>query len=399
MLHIMKKRRGKSFVGVNLWRVLAHSILQIRYDEATKVLELGIENDADPLRRLQKNFTLFKARIEERKQRGILEKEKQLALEAQLKNTGHRTVLGHKLDGRSRSSMPANVYNGFMDRSSSTAVASSSSGSIGSSRQPMPFNRSRTSGNDTSTTSVSRSSSPGFSIYQDEGDSGVQASDVLPSPKSSTRSNTLHIHQSTKTSKKSENQYIPKEDFNGATLPQASLPLPQPALFQVYQETEKQVERSPPSTSSEPAVTQPQRGLSFSPGAGSIVSKIRKNPTADFISNKRSKSNNNTSNSSSFYNEDITMSSIDTTSSSSGDNGNEALKLRFRLKQHEYKKHVNGKDLIAVSTRCFKHIDNGRSLEEYRAAKYSIPIIKRKEDETKIGKSPSLQHLPLDEEA
>ncbi|CAO3680071.1 unnamed protein product [Rhizopus stolonifer] len=152
-----------------------------RYKEAEDIYEKGIEKQAVPLARLEKNYNMFKIRMEERRERGMVRQQpnhmKQMnALAA----TGYRVMLGDKADGRSRTHTN---FSGFGSIKKSPAISS-------------------------------------FEVYTGESTSHIPTPG-LP---------TFH---------KTENQMI-KETFAGATLPKRSAPVPVQTnpKFTVYQDPE-----------------------------------------------------------------------------------------------------------------------------------------------------------------
>lgn len=267
--------------------------------EAVEVYEKGIQVSAQPIKRLQKNLIHLKTRINERQQRGMLKKEQNEA-KAQLNELRQhgRTMLGHKFDSRSRSSVSANVFSNI------TAASASSSSSSATSSLPSSLARSRTFGNDRPLIS-SRSSSPTQSM--DEMSSPSSSFSVYvetPAPTSTStnifsRSSTSSQHPiiTPQHQQKIENQHT-VEKFSGATLPQAEIVSEPIEPFQVYQD-----DTTTTTTNSNSAAPQQQHQirslersdsmLSISTGEESAVSKIRRNPTSDYPSNSTSSTSNN----------------------------------------------------------------------------------------------------------
>ncbi|KAI7903648.1 Mad3/BUB1 homology region 1-domain-containing protein [Cokeromyces recurvatus] len=217
-----------------------------KIDHATEVFKLGINQEADPLKRLKRNFGLFKARVQEKQERGMIKQpqmEARIQMES-LRATGHRTMLGHKSDSNSRISLPSNIYAGT---SEATRLGQGSS-------------RSRSSSN-----SRLESSTP-FSVFVDTSPSQVS---ILPT--SPSESTTLHLTEPSFARR--ENQK-PVEKLAGATLPQASIPQRPIEKFQVYQD--------PPEPTRNRVERADMPGLTISTTTGeSSLAKIRRHPTAD----------------------------------------------------------------------------------------------------------------------
>ncbi|KAG2230773.1 hypothetical protein INT48_001675 [Thamnidium elegans] len=202
--------------------------LALFYEEYASYLEslqkMGIQIEARPIQRLTRNYRDLEARIEEIRRRGLIKKREQEAMTQmnELKSN-KRTMLGHKFDARSRTSVSANVYAGIQS-------------SHGSPSRTTSF------GND--------------SLFH-----------------KSSSSSTQRFQPSISASSASENR-ITVEKFSGAIIPQAEIVRPVVEPFSVYKDPEETVplrrlERSSSSI------------LSEASGEESLVSKMRKYPTQD----------------------------------------------------------------------------------------------------------------------
>lgn len=229
-----------------------------RFDEATQVYELGIKENADPIKRLKKNFDLFKARVQERKNRGLIKKPKshaQTQMES-LRATGQRVMLGEKFDSRSRSSFASNVFAGIESRFGSSSSSSSTQ-----------LQRHKTFGNDRPSTSTD----PSFTIYVEP---PTTKSSILPSSSSISSTNSIPSSSSTR-----ENER-PVEKFAGATLPQNAALIPKSKVekFEIYVDPEEENEEAPRKFT----LDRTSSMLSIiSTDSESPMSRIRKNPLSD----------------------------------------------------------------------------------------------------------------------
>ncbi|KAL7310175.1 protein kinase, variant 2 [Mucor circinelloides] len=261
-------------------------------DEATQVFELGISNEAVPLKRLRRNYDLFKARMQERQRRGLLHKQQMEAKRQMesLKSTGQRTMLGQKFDSHSRVSVPANVHANIEARFGTM-------GALGSSSGP----QSRSFGNSTYSTSSripSTMSSPSesFSVFTEttsaqpsSSSSSASRSSILPAARSSLPSSASHsLHSSTTSAAFRRENQRPTEKFTGARIRQSSLPTPPAVIekFQVYQDP--QDGNTSDNTSLERAnSTSSMLSVSLGEGSESIQSKQRRFPAMDPTQKKK----------------------------------------------------------------------------------------------------------------
>lgn len=227
--------------------------------------ELGIREHADPIKRLQKSFSLFKARTEEKRRKGLVRKrptESSMQMES-LRATGQRTMLGQKFESQSSSSFSANVFSGLESR-----YGNNSSGI------PTQIHTSRSFGNDQS----SLTTAPSFSVFV-EPPTTKSSSSITPSLPSTpsvslSRSNSLHITPSS--SSRTENQR-PIEKFTGSTLPQRADLIRRPSIekFEVYIDPEVNDEEQPRRSTLDRSSSM----LSvLSTDSESPISRLRKHP-------------------------------------------------------------------------------------------------------------------------
>ncbi|CEP09790.1 hypothetical protein [Parasitella parasitica] len=216
-----------------------------KVDEATEIFEIGIAKEAVPLKRLKRSFDSFKARVQERQQRGLLRKQQTEAkrqMEA-LRATGQRTMLGHKFDSQSRVSVSANVHAGLEARYGDSAGLGSSSvqsRSFGNSGGPSDVH--------TDARSLSLSPAESFSVFVESTSAAPSSrSNVLPAARSSISTSASLLSNAVPSSFRRENQR-PAEKFAGATIRQTAVPSP-PAIvekFQVYQDPQENSQPSSP---------------------------------------------------------------------------------------------------------------------------------------------------------
>jgi hypothetical protein len=370
MLPIMKHLKSKFWLDRKrrVYDLQLTDFIQLRNDEAIQVYELGIEREVVPLKRLKKNFTLLKARIEERKQKGLLKRQQQEAkiqMES-LKATGQRTMLGQKFDSKSRASVAANVYSGIEASHSSGAASSSSSSFRNSSRTTFGNDRAATA---TVPTSPSSSS---FSVYRETTPTSSPTHLSSQATKSILPNRRTHSsHQiTTSNASRSENRTVPVEKFSGSTIPQVDIIRQQSfESFQVYQDDQKEQKEHRP-------VARSQSALSISSGGESTISKIKRNPTGDHYvnSNKRSRYSN------------ISNSTFNVTTLR--DDAQQELESRFNARKKVLFLSTDTGGKPEYISMLSKFVDDRAdvSIEEYRAMKLNIPITRRKEEDFKVEK-------------
>lgn len=232
-----------------------------RIEEATKVYEAGLNENAVPYKRLQRNFVLFQERVEEKKKRGLLRKremEAKVQMES-LRATGQRTMLGQKFDSRSRVSVAPNVHAGIESR-------------LNGNQHSAGVRQSATS----SSPSLTRQDSL-FSVYVESSEPSHLQQHILPTPSSSS---TAASYITSSSSSQRENQKS-IDRFAGSTLPQAPTESTQPEnAFQVYQDSTQQ-------TPSPPLFKRSSSALSFSTKSESSLGKLRRHPTSDQILDRK----------------------------------------------------------------------------------------------------------------
>ncbi|KAF7732872.1 hypothetical protein EC973_000148 [Apophysomyces ossiformis] len=192
-----------------------------KYEEAKQVYDYGIQNNAEPLKRLERNRQRFMNRMEQRRKLGQPATPVSRSREQRqnLERTGQRTMLGHRLDGPSSPSVPAHVYNAIQSQS---LPSSSSSNPSATSQRPF--------GN-----SSPRKSPPtggGFTVFIDAPPSTEPYASIRPpsSEKPSSRSSdTLNLFPS----KRRENMPVVSK-FAGTTLPMRNYAPPKIERFKVY---------------------------------------------------------------------------------------------------------------------------------------------------------------------
>ncbi|CAO3655841.1 unnamed protein product [Mucor hiemalis] len=300
-----------------------------KVNEAVEVYERGIQLSAQPLKRLQKNLIHLKSRIHERQQRGLLKREQNeaKAQSNELRQHG-RTMLGHKFDSRSRSSVSANVSSGI-----EAASASSSS-----------LTRSRTFGNDRPSKSSSTSTQPtdemsSFSVYVE----------TTPTPPSSNIFHRSSTSQPITPHQKIENQHT-IEKFSGAVLPQAEIVSEPIEPFQVYQDDTSTTTIAAPHQIR--SLERSDSMLSISTGEESTVSKIRRNPTSDYP-HKRHRTEQQSSEYGKYEKE---------------------MEKRFNKNRHIYMRSQSSKGGIEYITMS-KSIRKEMSTEEYRVQMMKYPVV------------------------
>lgn len=299
--------------------LITHSFSH-RYDEAEEVYKRGIQQSAAPLRRLEKNYDIFKQRMEARREQGILRRHRQearLQMES-LRATGQRTMLGEKFDSRSRVSMPSNIFSNIRPQQQ----ASSSFGNQSIQQQQQQ-----------------QQPSSSFQVYTDNSSNNNSSSQPIASSSSSSHRHSAHIPLFSR-SQRIENELV-KEKFAGATLLQSSpvqpvVPIPK---FEVYQDDDAE-ER----TSERQNRTEHRPLLHASDGSESVLSRIRRHPTSPEIAHKS-----------------IKKSRLE-------DTVDERLIKRFHQNKDNYiqtKDSKDRKEYISV----LKRFNSGFSFEEYRDIK------------------------------
>ncbi|KAG1173229.1 hypothetical protein G6F70_006516 [Rhizopus microsporus] len=290
-----------------------------KYDEAEEVYKRGIQQSAAPLRRLEKNYDIFKQRMEARREQGILRRHRQearLQMEA-LRATGQRTMLGEKFDSRSRVSMPSNIFSNI--RPQQQASSSFGNQSIQQQQQQQP--------------------SSSFQVYTDNSSNNNSSSQPIASSSSSSHRHSAHIPLFSR-SQRIENELV-KEKFAGATLLQSSpvqpvVPIPK---FEVYQDDDAEERTSERQNRAEHRPL-----LHASDGSESVLSRIRRHPTSPEIAHKS-----------------IKKSRLE-------DTVDERLIKRFHQNKDNYiqtKDSKDRKEYISV----LKRFNSGFSFEEYRDIK------------------------------
>ncbi|KAG0179645.1 hypothetical protein DFQ28_002519 [Apophysomyces sp. BC1034] len=189
-----------------------------KYEEAKQVYDYGIQCNAEPLRRLERNRQRFTARMEQRRKLGISTTHVSRSREQRqnLERTGHRTMLGHRLDGPSGGSVPTHVYNAIQSQSSSGVSAA----------LQRPF------GNGAPRRSPPTSG--GFSVFVDAVPSTEAFAAIRPLPtetSTSRSSDTLNLFPA----KRRENMPVVSK-FAGTTLPMKHYSPPKIEKFQVYRD-------------------------------------------------------------------------------------------------------------------------------------------------------------------
>ncbi|GAN08325.1 hypothetical protein MAM1_0199c07834 [Mucor ambiguus] len=262
-----------------------------KVDEAIQVFELGIFKEAVPLKRLKENYDRFKARMQERQRRGLLQKQQMEAKRQMesLKSTGQRTMLGQKFDSTSRVSVSANVHANIEARFGGL-------GALGSSSSGLP---SRSFGNSAynSTGSTMSSPSESFSVFT-ESTSAQPSSSLLASrssitpaaARSSSPSSASHsLHSGTISSAFRRENQRPTEKFAGATIRQSSLPTP-PAIvekFQVYQDPSDDTAPSSHAALERGMSSSSMLSISMGDGSDLTQSKQRRLPALDPTQKKK----------------------------------------------------------------------------------------------------------------
>ncbi|KAG0818056.1 hypothetical protein G6F62_004113 [Rhizopus arrhizus] len=226
-----------------------------KYKEVIRVYEQGIEQHAEPIKRLERSYNVFKKRMEARQTQGTpreREREARIQMDA-LRATGHRTMLGEKFDSRSRVSLHPNQFASIQQQSGSS---SSSNSSIRTRRTDLFGNNSGGESN--------LPTGPSFQVYTDTSSS----LDQIPTTSLSTSLPSLGLSAS----QGIENERI-KEKFAGATLPQADPVIIRPITkFQVYQDEAD----SESTIYKKKEATKPL--LHVSDGSESSLSRIRRYP-------------------------------------------------------------------------------------------------------------------------
>ncbi|GAA5802469.1 hypothetical protein HPULCUR_007934 [Helicostylum pulchrum] len=253
-----------------------------KYDKALEAYRMGMQIEARPIQRLTRNYCNLEARIDEIRRRGLIKKREQEArIQMNELKSNKRTMLGHKFDARSRTSVSANVYAGIQSTHGSTSRTTS----FGNDRFSIPAS---------SSSSISSSNSK-IAVFQDDPSSSHHRSPSSPSilsPSSSSFSTRSLFHKSSSpstqkfqpsisTSSASENR-ITAEKFSGAIIPQAEIVRPVVESFSVYRDSEEETPRRRFERSNSSM-------LSEASGEESLVSKIRKHPTQDIEPSKRSR--------------------------------------------------------------------------------------------------------------
>ncbi|KAI8636748.1 Mad3/BUB1 homology region 1-domain-containing protein [Parasitella parasitica] len=251
-----------------------------KVDEATEIFKAGIAKEAVPLKRLKQSYESFKARAQERQQRGLLRKQQMEAkrqMEA-LRATGQRTMLGQKFDSQSRVSVSANVHAGLEARFGGNAGLGSSR-SFGNSAAP---SSPHTDARPLSTSSPSES----FSVFVESTPATPSSrSSVLP-PARSSFPTSASLHSNTVPSSFRKENQRSAEKFAGATIRQSSASTPPAAVekFLVYQDSQETLQPSSPVATLERASSASSM-LSIS--SDSASAKQRRFPVMDPTQRKK----------------------------------------------------------------------------------------------------------------
>lgn len=332
-----------------------------RIDEATEVFKLGISKKAVPLKRLERNYDSFKARVQERQQRGLLRKQQMEAKKQteSLRATGQRTMLGQKFDSHSRVSVPANVHAGLEARFGGNVGLGSSSSfsrSFGNSGSPS-FSNTTTNTDIDSRSPAAASPSESFSVFVESTPAPTSSrSSILPIPRSSlpstSSSTTLNsLHTSTTLSSFRRENQRPSEKFAGAIIRQSSVPTPPAAVekFQVFQDPQETVQPSSPVAALERANSTLSM-LSVCVGDDSETTSIkqRRFPVLDPTQKKKRRKDR-----------DVQSKIIEVP---------EFLETRFMQRRHLYFQSKDTKGGIEYIPIPQKH-DHSVSIEEFRATK------------------------------
>ncbi|KAK4512024.1 uncharacterized protein ATC70_013266 [Mucor velutinosus] len=349
-----------------------------KMDEAIQVFELGIAKEAVPLKRLRKNYNQFKARMQERQQRGLLRKQQMEAKRQMesLKSTGQRTMLGQKFDSQSRVSVPANVH--------ANVEARFSGGALGSSSSALP---SRSFGNSAynSTGSVMPSPSESFSVFtettsaQPSSSLSASRSSISPAARFSSASHSLHS-STTSAAFRRENQR-PTEKFAGATIRQASLPTPSTTIekFQVYQDSPGDNASSEHAALERVSSTSSMLSVSMGDGSESAQNKQRRFPALDPTQKKKRRKDRET------QQQRTTIVP-------------EFLVARFMQRRHFYFQSNDTKGCVEYIS-IPQHHDHNVSFEELRAAA-SKGYYPQEEKEQRVldkGKGRAADQNPMEE--
>lgn len=221
---------------------------------------MGIEKEALPVRRLERNLISLKSRIEARRQKGLIKMREQEARRqmSALKETGQRTMLGQKFDARSRTSMAANVFVGIQSTHGSPSRSQGSFGNDGF--------------------SISSNTSSKIAVFKDEPSSSSSSTNrslLHRTTKISLHPNKARISfQPTPTAASEPENRLSAESFTGVVIPQAEIERPVIEPFSVYRDGQepspkRRIERQYSSM------------LSESSGEESTISKIRKLSTTE----------------------------------------------------------------------------------------------------------------------
>lgn len=322
-----------------------------RYDKALEAYKMGIQIEARPIQRLTRNYRNLEARIDEIRRRGLIKKREQEAMiQMNELKSNKRTMLGHKFDARSRTSVSANVYAGIQ----STHGSPSRTTSFGNDRFSIPENN---------------NASSKIAVFQDNPPShhhSPSSSSITSSSSSSLSTRSLFHKSSSPSTQKfqpsisassaSENRIV-AEKFSGAIIPQAEIVRPVVESFTVYKDSEEEeiprrrLERNNSSM------------LSEASGEESLASKFRRYPTQDI--------------------EGFTRSRSDIKSETERDHAKK-MEDHFKKNRRFYLRIKDSQEREEVCT-VLKTTHVSTSFEEERAITMRIPFTVRDEDEESTG--------------
>ncbi|KAI9305602.1 Mad3/BUB1 homology region 1-domain-containing protein [Cunninghamella echinulata] len=291
-LYLMKKGIGQNLA---LFYEEYSAIYEERekYKEAAEALELGIQRNAQPIRRLERARQQFDDRIKNKKQ-SVVPSQPTLSHSLQIKNGPFpRTILGHKPNPKIPYSLPENVYKNTYHSMPSTislqqaagsnhftttfsAPSSYSSSSLSSSSR-RPF------GNDYPAQSQKPISS-NFTVYVDKDTDTLSPTepfeDILPS--SSSSSTTKQSLSNLVFSRKKQENIMSAEDYSSVTFPLASKPRIERS-FTVYRDDDELNLGSTQTDNSDQTTQLIQYGSSTS----SIIKKPKPEFVNECINNKQ----------------------------------------------------------------------------------------------------------------
>ncbi|CAO3608514.1 unnamed protein product [Cunninghamella echinulata] len=292
-LYLMKKGIGQNLA---LFYEEYSAIYEERekYKEAAEALELGIQRNAQPIRRLERAHQQFEDRIKNKKQSAV-SSQSTLSHSLQIKNSPFpRTILGHKPNPKIPYSLPENIYKNTYHSMPSTIPLQQAAGSnhftttfsasssypssslLSSSRRPF--------GNDYPAQSQKPISS-NFTVYVDK-DTDTPSSpepfeSILPSSSSSTTKQSL---SDLVFSRKKQENIMTAEDYSSVTFPLASKPRIERS-FTVYRDDDELNLGSTQSDNSDQTTQLIQYESSSSPL--STLKKPKPNFVNECINNKQ----------------------------------------------------------------------------------------------------------------